>query len=63
MKTSFRFAFGRSFSIAALFVASTAFAQALPVGTPEPADYALGFGVLTVGFVVWRNFRKGRAKR
>ena len=30
------------------------------VATPEPADYAIGFGAVALGFVIWRNFRRAK---
>jgi hypothetical protein len=47
---------------AAAFVSSAGMAVAgLPPSSPEPADYALGFGAASLGFIIWRNVR--RAKR
>ena len=42
-----------------LLLATVSFAHAT-VFTPEPADYAIGFGAVALGFVIWRNSRKAR---
>jgi hypothetical protein len=44
-----------------LVVAATAHAGPAPL-TPEPADFALGFGGLALGFILWRNARRARAE-
>jgi hypothetical protein len=48
--------------LAAAFISSAGLALATPPpSSPEPADYALGFGAASLAFIVWRNIR--RAKR
>jgi hypothetical protein len=46
----------RAFALLATAVA----ANAVTPLTPEPSDFALGFGGLALGFIVWRNFRRSR---
>jgi hypothetical protein len=45
-----------------LVVAANAYAGPAPLA-PEPADFALGFGGLALGYIVWRNARRARAGR
>ncbi|MEY2880158.1 MAG: hypothetical protein RLZZ15_2538 [Verrucomicrobiota bacterium] len=44
----------------ALAFLGTAVAANAVTLTPEPADFAVGFGGLALGFIVWRNFRRTR---
>lgn len=61
MKKLLRLNVGNVLSLAALFVSSAALAVAIaPPSSPEPADYALGFGAASLAFIVWRNVRRAR---
>ena len=62
MNKILRFNFKTILCFAALFVSSAGMALAIqPPSSPEPADYALGFGAASLAFIIWRNVR--RAKR
>lgn len=47
----------------AALIASAGLAEALPPSSPEPADYALGFGAASLAFIVWRNVRRSRSQK
>ena len=62
MNKFLRFNFQTLLGFAAVLVSSAGMAMAgAPPSSPEPADYALGFGAASLAFIVWRNVR--RAKR
>ena len=62
MNKILRFNFQTILGFAAVLVSSAGMALATPLpSSPEPADYALGFGAASLAFIVWRNVR--RAKR
>ena len=60
MKKLSCFLLERWLGLAALFFAMGGVAQAAVPVSPEPADYAVGFGAATLVFVIWRNIRKSR---
>jgi len=48
----------------AAFVSTAGMAMAgIPPSSPEPADYALGFGAASLAFIVWRNVRRAKNKK
>jgi len=38
-------------------------AHATLPASPEPADYALGFGAASLAFIVWRNIRRAKSRK
>jgi hypothetical protein len=65
MNKLLRFNFKTILCFAALFVSSAVMAEALRGGpsSPEPADYALGFGAASLGFIIWRNVRRAKSRK
>ena len=59
MKSPFFRRLGRPVVSVALFLSAAGVSWAGAV-TPEPADYAVGFGAATLAFVIWRNVRRSR---
>ena len=59
MKSTLSSASANLLGLGLLFLAAVAPCSANVV-TPEPADFAIGFGGVALGFVIWRNFRKAK---
>jgi hypothetical protein len=64
MNKILRFNFKTLLCFAAAFVSSAGMALAIqPPSSPEPADYALGFGAASLAFIVWRNVRRAKSQK
>jgi len=48
---------------AAGFISLSTLAEAIPPSSPEPADYALGFGAASLAFIIWRNVRRSKSQK